>query len=100
MQFIDLLIKQAGLDKMPTEFLGEYREKLAAEAQKRVGLAAMAELSADQIEEFNKLSVKTNNDPQAINDYLVSHIADFEVKMSEALKQFGDEVLASAKRAQ
>lgn len=96
--FIEVLIKQTGLDKMPVEFLDEYKNRLQIEAEKRLGLAAMAELSTKQIEEFNKLAAKTENDPAKINDYLASHIDNFESKMTEALKQFGQEVIVAAKK--
>ncbi len=98
LKFIEEIIKKAGLDSMPADFLEEYKEKLAQEAQKRLGIESMALLSPEEAEELGKLMEKSDNDAKAINDYLVSHIDNYQEKMAAALKKFGDEVIESAEK--
>jgi predicted Zn-dependent protease len=97
-KFIEEIIKRAGLDGMPADFLDEYAEKLAEEAQKRIGVESMALLTPEQTEELGKLMEQSHNDPKPINDYLVSRIEHYQEKMAAVLKQFGDEVIESAKK--
>ena len=94
--FISELIKQACLDKMPQDFLEEYKEKLAVEAQKRLGVASMALLSMDEVTELNEIIAKQSEPAEAIKDYLLGHIPDYQNKMAEALREFGGEVLRAA----
>ena len=97
-QFIDEIMKQSGLKDMPKDFIDEYKEKMTQEAQKRLGLISMKELSAEEIEELNKIIEESSNDPEKITDYLTGHIENYQEKMTEALKEFGHEVIASAKK--
>lgn len=97
-KFVEEIIKEAGLDGMPSDFLSEYTAKLAEETQKRLGLVSMAELSPKEVEELSGIMEKTKNDPAAINDYLVSRVDNYEEKMVKALKEFGEEVIASARK--
>lgn len=94
--FINELIKQAGLDSMPAEYLQEYKEKLAIEAQKRLGVASMAALSPEQVAELNEIIAREAEPAMAIKDYLIANIDDYKGKMTEALKEFGREVLVAA----
>ena len=95
-KFIYQIIKEAELDKMPKDFLDEYTDKLAMEAQKRLGLVAIKELDSDQIKEFNK--IKENSGTEAINEFLFANIENFEDKITMALQEFGQEVIDSAKK--
>lgn len=95
-KFIDQIIIQARLDKMPKDFLDEYSKKLKIEAMKRLGIAAVKELKEEQIEEFNKLS-ESSGDQEKINEYLEANIENFEEKMTQALTEFGQEVVSKAK---
>ncbi|MCK4554079.1 hypothetical protein KAU19_03890 [Candidatus Parcubacteria bacterium] len=81
---------------MPADFLDEYTDKLAMEAQKRLGLAAIKELDERKIKEFNK--IKENNGAEAINEFLSANIENFEDKMTVALSEFGKGVIESAKK--
>lgn len=96
--FITEVVKQAGLDKMPEDFLLEYKEKLAIEAQKRLGLSAMEALPDEKIEEFTELTEKNPEDYEKINAFLMDNISDFDEKMAIALRDFGFEMVESAKK--
>lgn len=101
-EFIDLIIKQSGFDKMPADFLDEYKERLGMEAKKRLGLMAMKELDNKEIMEVNKLmeNAEKQEEPDyaALNDYFAAHIDNFQEKMTIALEEFGREVIESAKK--
>ncbi len=96
-EFIEQIIKEAGLDKMPQDFLEAYSEKVRTEAVKRLGIVAVKELNEKQIEEFNKLMEETGNDAAKMNEYLAENIGNFQEKMSQALAEFGREVIENAK---
>lgn len=95
-QFITQVIKEAGLDKMPKDFLDEYAQKLSEEAKKRLGIAAMKELNENEVEQLNKIMGKTGSEDK-VNDFLASRIENFEEKMVVALEKFGREVIEKAK---
>lgn len=97
-EFVSEIIKQAGFDGMPEDFLAEYKEKVAIEAQKRLGMSAMEALPDDKIEEFSELAEKSPNDLEKINTFLTENIPDFEEKMAKALRDFGTEMIESAKK--
>ncbi len=91
--FIKEVIKQAGLNDMPEDFLQEYEERLTIEAQKRLGLAAIKELNDEDTAALAKIAEESNNDPQKIQEFLASHIDNFEEKMAKVLAEFGKEVI-------
>lgn len=97
-KFVDQIIKESGLDKMPKDFLEEYSEKLTMEAQKRLGLVTVRELNEKQIKEFTKIAKETEQDSKAVNDFLITNINNFEKKMTIALQDFGKEIINSAKK--
>ena len=57
-QFIQDLIKKSGIDNMPEDFKKEYREKLAAQAQQRLGMVALQELDEQGIKDFEEFMGK------------------------------------------
>lgn len=95
--FIKAVMEESGLSGMPETFLSEYSEKLKEEAQKRLGIIAMDSLSGEQVDEFNLL-VESGKSEDDLNSYLSINIEDFELKMTEALKGFAEEVIESAKK--
>lgn len=97
--FIKALILKAGLDKMPQDFLDEYEEKLAIEAQKRMGVVAMENLTKEQALELANLAEENGDTPEKISEYLSANIPDFKELMSNALQEFGEEVINSSQKA-
>jgi len=96
-QFVEKLIVQAGLDGVPENFRAEYTEKISAEVQKRIGLIAVKELSAEGLDAFAKL-MDGNPKTEEINQFFVEHIPKLDKKISRALKEFSEEFLANAER--
>jgi len=98
--FIKEVIRQAGLNDMPEEFLQEYEERLTIEAQKRLGLAAIKELTDEEAITLAKIAEESNNDPKKIQEFLASHIDNFEEKMAKILADFGKEIINTIKTIQ
>jgi hypothetical protein len=96
-QFVDGLIKEAGLEKMPESFKTEYNEKLGLEAQKRIGAVALKELSPEAMDEFGKL-VEKDPDQKKLEEFFKNNIPDYEAKIQAALKEFAAEFIESAKQ--
>jgi hypothetical protein len=95
--FIERLIKEAGLDKMPENFLREFTARLTLEAQKRIGVMAVAELNADKVEELNRIIGDGKKDKaKEINDFLAGSIPDFDQKLKTWLREFAEEVIKKA----
>jgi len=94
--FVLDLLKQAGIDNMPEEFKQEYAEKLAVEAERRLGVIAMEELDAKGLEEFEAF-MATHDAPKSEDflEFFNSHISDFNEKASRALHDFAQEFLSS-----
>ena len=97
-EYITEIIKQAGFDKMPEDFLIDYKEKMTIEAQKRLGLSAVEALPEGKLEEFTELTEKSPDDFEKINAFLSENISDFEEKMAKVLRDFGQETIESAKK--
>lgn len=95
--FVLDLLKQAGIDQMPEDFKKEYTEKLAVEAERRLGVMAMEELDAKGLEEFEAF-MSTNNAPKSEDflEFFNSHITNFNVKSNKTLQEFAQEFLNSA----
>ncbi|MFA5126422.1 MAG: DUF5663 domain-containing protein [Patescibacteria group bacterium] len=91
------LLKQAGIDNMPEEFKKEYLEKLAIEAERRLGVMAMEELDAKGLEEFEAfMSTREAPKSEEFLEFFNSHISDFSAKANQTLQDFAKEFLSSA----
>lgn len=53
-QYIDSLLKKAGFDKLPADFLEEQKGNMQAEIKRRLGLA-VAKHSGEKVENFDDL---------------------------------------------
>jgi len=93
--FVTELLKKAGLDDVPRDFYDEYSQKIGVEAQKRLGMIAIRELTPDAVDEFGKL-MTDEADPKTLAEFFKKNIPDYEKKVEEALKEFADEFLTSA----
>jgi hypothetical protein len=95
--FILDLLKNAGLDNMPEEFKKEYTEKLAVEAERRLGVMAMEELDAKGLEDFEAfMTAQETPKSEDFLEFFSSHIVDFDTKANKTLLEFAQEFLASA----
>ncbi len=97
--FIPAIIKEAGLDNVPEDFKREYEEKLAFEAQNRLGAIAMGELSPEDMDKFMRMAEeKENITPDEMFLFFKEHIDDFAEKMADGLKEFALEFINDAKK--
>ena len=97
-QFIEKIIEDAGLANMPEEFKKEYGEKMLLEAEKRIGITALKYLNEDQIKELVTLSEKNPDNPEKIDEFLKKNIKNYEEVISNALRDFAQDVINSAKK--
>ena len=93
--FVAGLLKKAGLDKGPRSFRAEYAEKIKAEAQKRLGIVAIRELTPEAVDKFGELAGRGAL-PGEFAEFFKKNIPDYEKKAADALKKFADEFLSSA----
>lgn len=98
-QFIQDVIKKAGIDTMPEDFKKEYTEKLAAQAQQRLGVMALDELDEQGVKDFEKF-MGENESPKSdeVLEFFNSKIPDFSDKVAKTLQQFGNEFVQGAAR--
>lgn len=93
--FVEELLKKAGLSNVPENFHKEYTEKIGLEVQKRLGLIAMKELSPEAVDKFGSL-MAADASPVELSEFFQQNIPDYEAKVTQTLKEFADEFLASA----
>jgi len=98
-QFIQEVLKKAGVSQMPEDFKQQYVEKLAAEAQKRLGIMALSEMDEKGMKEFEKLmTAEKAPEQKELLEFFESKIPDFPQKVTETLKKFGEEFIQGAER--
>jgi len=97
--FINEMLKKAGIDKLPDDFKKEYTEKLSVELQQRLGLMALSELKEAELKEFEGLLTRqAEPKPTELLEFFKQKIPDFENKLSEILKKFAAEFVQGADR--
>jgi len=96
-QFIQGMIKKAGIDNMPEDFKKEYTEKLAVQAQQRLGMVAIQELDEKGVEDFEEFMSKNESPkPDEVLDFFNTRIPDFSTKVAKTLEEFGNEFIQGA----
>ena len=93
--FVSELLKKAGLADVPKNFYDEYSEKIGVEVQKRLGIIAMNELKPEAAEKFGELMAR-DADPDELAEFFQNNIPNYEQKVTDALRDFADDFLASA----
>jgi len=97
--FITEIILKAGIGDMPEDFKKDYTEKLAVEAQQRLGVMALSYLDEKGLQEFETLmQAPKAPEPKVLLEFFDAKIPDFTQKVTEVLKKFGEEFLAGVER--
>jgi len=98
-KYVKQIVEQAGLGGLPESFQRDYMEKLSVEAQRRLGIMALAEIDEQGLKEFDKLTSGAKQPTtKELLDFLNAHIPDFEKKAAVALQKFAEEFIAGAER--
>lgn len=98
-KFINQILIEAKIDQMPEDFKKEYTEKLAQEAQRRLGIVAMDELDEQGIRDLEGFMKKKGMPKsQELMEFFSQRIPDFENKVISALRQFADEFIKGAEK--
>ena len=93
-KFIQEIVSKAGLDNMPDDFKKEYSDKLAAEAERRLGIMALAELDENSIKDFEKFMADKKSPKQSeLMEFFDSHITGFSDKVTQTLEKFAKEYI-------
>lgn len=100
MDFANELLKKAGIDNLPEEFKKQQLEQLAFEAQRRLALVAQKEMSAEALDQYFTMVEKDKAKPERLLEFFKANVDNFEAKMQEALREFGDEFLGGAAKLQ
>lgn len=95
--FVAELLNKAGFANMPENFQQEYSEKIGLEVQKRLGLVAIKELSPEAVDKFGQM-MAADAKPEELSQFFEQNIPDYEAKVTQTLKDFADEFLASAEK--
>lgn len=93
--YIDQLFRDAGLDKLPESFRDEYGQRLALEAQRRIGVVVMTGLAPEVANKFLKLT-ESGAGQTVVAEFLKKNVPDYEQKTAMALEEFRQEFLKSA----
>lgn len=97
-EFVESLFEEAGLNSLPEAFRQEYVEKVAVQAQQRLGMVALRELDSAGLEQFAELVDAENVDQTKVLRFFESHVPDFQNKMKRALQDFATEFLRDVER--
>lgn len=106
LQFVDRVIKKAGLD-LDEDFLNEYREVLLGEIEKRIWLMAVDELKNSKIMKFAEITegveevsgVDESKKNEIIN-FCKKNISNFEEKVLKVMDDFGKQFVKDVKMLQ
>ena len=100
-KFIQDIVSKAGLDSMPDDFKKEYADKLAAEAERRLGIMALGELDEASIKDFEKfMADKKSPKPEELMEFFNSRITGFADKVNQTLEQFAKEYIEGVQNLQ
>lgn len=90
--FVEKIVADAGLDKLPEEFKNDYMLKMHVEIQKRLGVMAIKELDKKGQDEYATMIESGKElEPQKVYDFLKERIPEFEQKIITILEEFGKE---------
>jgi hypothetical protein len=90
--FVEELIKKAGIDNMPEDFKKEQLVNLKAQVEQRLGMMAISDLDEAGVTAFEEFMIK-NKTPNSklMLEFFNTHISDFENKVQDTLTKFGQE---------
>jgi hypothetical protein len=90
--FVEELVKKAGIDSMPEDFKQEQLANLKIQVEQRLGMMAISELDEAGITAFEEFMAKNEApDPKVMMEFFNTHIGDFEAKVQDTLTKFGQE---------
>ncbi len=90
--FIDQVIKDAGLDTETPEVLEQIKSDLSDSLENRVNAMIVTNIPEEKMEEFDK--IMDSNDDEKMQAFLKKTIPDFEQKVALELAQFRASYLA------
>jgi ATP phosphoribosyltransferase len=90
--FIDQVIKDAGLDTETPEVVEQIKSDLSDSLENRINSMIVTNIPAEKLEEFD--AIMDSNDEEKIQAFLQHTVPDFEQKVAIELAQFRASYLA------
>ena len=98
-QFIDELIKQAQLDNLPADFQAQFRQSLAEQIDRRIGLIVMENLDEAGLAQFAQLMENESKpDLTKIEAMFADKIPDLSGKIQQGLIELAAEFVSAAQK--
>lgn len=94
--YLEQLLKAANIAAMPEDYKKSYKERLAMEVERRIGIVVMNELDKKDLGEFEKLLEKDVS-PEEIQNFISSRVPNLVELVRKALDDFAAEFIAAAK---
>jgi predicted house-cleaning noncanonical NTP pyrophosphatase (MazG superfamily) len=95
--YLEELLKAANIASLPEDYKNEYKERLALEVNRRIGIVVMDQLTDKDLEELEKLLEKDSK-IEEIQNFLSQRIPNLKEVVEKALDQFAAEFIAAAKK--
>ena len=87
-QYVNTLFDQEGFAEMTEETRKQMIPQFMAEAERRIGIAVLPELSEESAKEFVKLAEDEDVTPEKINAFLQENVPNFKEVVQKTLKDF------------
>lgn len=89
--YINTLLDESGFEEMSEETRNQYIPMFVAEAERRLGIALLPMLSAEQTEELANKGKDENITAEALADFWAQAIPDFKKIVEKTLTEFAVE---------
>lgn len=91
--FIEKVLNEKGFSSLNEVQKQEILPRFTAEAERRIGIALMPELTVENAENLAKMLEDKNTNPEALWNFLNKNIIGLPNKIQSILKDFADEIL-------
>ena len=91
-QFIEHTLDEAGFDSLTEETRAQYVPQFVAEAERRIGLALIPQLTEASASELEALVEREDFTAEEMRNFWTTNIPDFENIVASTLKDFAVEL--------
>lgn len=97
-QFVDNLIKQAGINNLPEDYLVVYKEKVKEQINRRLALMLMENVNDKSAKEISDLFADPENlDLSQAQEIFSKHVSELEEKVAAEMLAFAEDFVKAAK---
>lgn len=91
-QFIEHALDEAGFDTLTEETRAQYVPQFVAEAERRIGLALIPQLTEASAKELEQLMKKEELTAEEMRNFWTDNVTDFQGTVTGTLKDFALEL--------